>query len=696
MGNEKIKLGTAMPLLSAMAGRGRIYPDSFTVARRLHAAIWVFDIDNSRIIFANDTACHLWQAENEEVLCNRNLADDMSSTVAKRLKQYQIDFVAHNAVFDELWTLYPKGKPESVRVYFSGFCLPDGRMAMLCEAVSQVKDEPEKLRTAEALLHTDVMITLFEKDGAPFYMNPAARNAAFDPTLKFEDHFVYLPDYDTLIDNAETSGQHRMVARVRTNSGPRWYDISAKLCSDSVTGKPAILVTAVDVSELKNARDKARYLADRDQLTGCFNRTYLLQHVAAIQRSKTGRCALLCFDLDNFKQINDRLGHQMGDVVLKEVAARANKSIRECDILVRLGGDEFVIIFEDIAIGTEFSSRIENLLKLIAQPITHQSVRTTVTVSMGVTMFSPDTADLTNVMREADIAQYASKQAGRNRVTFFTEQMGSAANARNTIEQELKTSMENRNFVLHFQPRVDLAESRVVSAEALVRWQHPERGLIMPNEFIPICEETGMIEELGQLVLEMGCEQAIAWHKSGFDIEISLNISPRQFDDERLMQSLRKYSVHPEFPSEKIELEITENVLIGDHDHIENKLEAIAQLGYRIAIDDFGTGYSNLSYISRFPLNCLKIDQSFINQLPKSGPIIDLILTLARQIGATVVAEGVETAEHLDWLADHDCEQVQGYLLSRPVPLERLESTVEQLNAKCKSNALNADTRFTG
>ena len=680
MRNDKIDIGSGVPLLSAMPDEIGTASDPFAVARRLEAAVWIYDIDTSSVLFANAAACELWQAESEEALRKRDLASDMSPTVAKRLKQYQADFIERDATFKEMWTLYPKGVPTSTMVVFRGLYLPDGRMAMLCEVIASADDEPDNLRSAEALLHTDVMIALYEMDGPPLYMNPAARNAASRTHQGIREKFADPADYRNLITTLNTSGEHRIVAKVHTSAGRRWHDLSAKRCSDAVTGKPAVLMTAIDVSELKIARDQARFLADRDQLTGCYNRTYLLRYMAMLQQCQTERCALLCFDVDHFKQINDRLGHEMGDIVLKKIVSRVRKAIRKQDIMVRLGGDEFVIIFEDTPNEAEFLPRIDMLLDVISQPITHETTRVAVTVSMGATTFLPSSADFTAILREADIALYASKQAGRNRATFFNDEMGTAARVRDTIEIELKRSIANRDFVLHYQPRVCLREAQVVSAEALVRWEHPKLGLIMPGEFIPVCEETGMIEDLGQLVLEMGCEQAITWQRSGMDVGLSLNISPRQFNDERLMKSLAGFSEREDFPTGKIELEITESVLIGDHGEIEKKLEAISKMGYRVAIDDFGTGYSNLSYISRFPLNCLKIDQSFISQLPKSGPIISLILTLAKQIGATVVAEGVETREQLDWLSDQDCDQVQGYFLSRPVPLGDFADVIQALN----------------
>lgn len=679
MRNEKIMDGVVVHRRSIAPAAA---VDVSVPVNRLKTALWIYDIDDARILHANASACELWQAESEDDLCARDLATDMSPTVAKRLKQYQLDFIERDATFSEMWTIYPNGRPTSVMVVYCGYPLPDGRMAMQCEVVGGAEDEPDNLRSAEALLHTDVMIALHDAEGPPIYLNPAARNTATHAMQTISEKFVDPADYGRLMQELETSGEHRMISKVNTSAGPRWHDLTVKQCSDAVTGNPAILVTAIDVSELKIARDKARYLADRDQLTGCYNRSYLQQYMSTLGRYQSKPCALLYFDIDRFKQINDRLGHEMGDVVLKEIAERVSKYIRRSDTFVRLGGDEFVIVFEEICSEGLLDTKLQKLLKLLAEPITHDATRVTATVSMGVATFVPDTAHFTQIMREADIALYASKQAGRNCVTFFSTEMGTLAKARDLVELELKRAIENREFALQFQPRYCFKSGRVVSVEALVRWQHPERGLIMPAEFISICEETGMIEDLGQLVLEMVCLKAMDWHRAGLDVQISLNISPRQFEDNRLLKSLKAFSRQADFPRGKIELEITENVLMGDHALIVQRLEAIAAMGFHIAIDDFGTGYSNLSYISRFPLNCLKIDQSFISQLPQSGPIISLILTLAEQIGATIVAEGVETKEHFDWLRNHRCDQAQGYYLSRPVDAEEVADVIERLHTE--------------
>ena len=664
---------------SSDPGSGRALEGAtpFDLARHLQTPVWVFDIDNRCILHANAAACQLWQATSEDELRTRDLSKGMSTTVAKRLSQYQRDFRDQKARFNETWTIYPNGVATNVMVVFSGYQTPDDRMAMLCEVIGGIEsDNPENLRSAEALLHTDVMISLFRIDGPALYQNPAARNVLSDPSHTFKDMIVEPDAHTAFMFELDRLGEHRMVVKTHTAKGVRWYDLSAKLCSDAVTGAPALLLTAFDVSELKNARDRARYLADRDMLTGSFNRSFLQQHLATLAAQTDCPCAAVYFDIDHFKALNDQFGHEAGDLALKEIADRARANIRKHDILVRLGGDEFVIIFEDVQFTPVNSPELDRLQRALSEPIYHDANRIDISVSMGVAEFQPNQAEFETVLREADIALYKSKTDGRNRWTLYDEALGQAAEERRLVEVDIKRAIQDREFVLVYQPRMDLATGRMVSAEALVRWNHPKRGLISPGQFIPLCEETGMILELGHQILTEACEQAIKWNKMGKDIDISINISPRQFDDRRLMTSLEEFSARPGFPVGRIELEITEGVLIGDLSRIETKLKKISKMGFRIAIDDFGTGYSNLAYISRFPLNCLKIDRSFIQQLPRSGPIISLILTLARQIGAKTVAEGVEHKREVDWLIAKGCHEAQGFYYFRPLTLDRFQRLI--------------------
>ncbi|MBY4892758.1 EAL domain-containing protein [Rhodobacteraceae bacterium N5(2021)] len=654
--------------------------DQFAAARRLQTPTWVYDIDACRIVHANPSACTLWQAASEEDLQKRDLAEDMTATVSRRLKQYQADFIDHDATFKELWTLFPNGVPTSVLVLYSGFRLSDGRMGMLCEALPERDELPDNLRSVEALLHTDVMVTLFSADGPPLYTNPAAHNASGNPSAPLRDLFVSSADHAVLLAGLEGGGEHRQIAEIHTKTGARWFDVSAKKCSDAVTGQPAILVTAIDVSELKLARDQARYLASRDQLTGCFNRSYLHQHVAKLAEAKAATTALIYFDVDRFKQINDTYGHVIGDRVLMELADRAIRHGQPDDLVVRLGGDEFLIVLSQ-ASAAPWQERVERFFKGLSAPTEIGSISINTKVSMGISAFDPARTDIDVALRHADIALYLAKNNGRNRYVIYDDQMGAAADKRSRTEAEIEVALDANQFELHYQPRLDLATGRIVAVEGLARWRHPERGLVPPDDFIPICEDTGLIHVLGRQVLEIGFAQAAAWHEAGYDVQLSLNISPRQFSDPHLLEMLEGFAARPGFPVHKIELEITESVLIGDQDGIAAKLKAITRMGYRISIDDFGTGYSNLSYISRFPLHCLKIDGSFISLLPGSGPIVRLILALAQQLDVTAVAEGVEEQAQFDWLKAHGCTQVQGYYVARPCPASELSALLDPATA---------------
>ncbi len=654
---------------------------SFDVLYRMDTAAWLYDIDHARILNANQAACDIWKATSEDELRSRDLQENMSPSVGKRLKQYQADFKRSDAVFTEMWTLYPQDEPVSVMVIYRGHILPDGRMGMLCEVVGEAKDTPENLRSAEALLHTDVLIMLFSPKGPPLYFNPAARNSIDADCACLADFFVDPDELDRLLDDVAQYGEQRAVTKVNTVRGVRWFDVSVKNCSDAVTGKPALLLTSIDVSDLKEARDTARHLADRDQLTNLHNRSYLQNHLGWLEDcGATGDLTLLIFDVDKFKLINDRHGHDAGDAVLRQVATRARAVLPPQHLLARFGGDEFVIVIAEQISDGALSRQIEAVRSAISKPILHDQTRLNVTISVGVSKFSEDSTNTSDVMREADIALYASKQEGRDRVTYFNVEMGAAVVARDRLELELGRAVENNEFELHYQPRLDVLSGKIVGAEGLIRWNHPNDGLCLPGRFIPVCEETGLIDELGRIVLELGITQAIKWNANGRPLNLSLNVSPRQFSDPNFLPMLKELSERENFPKRKVELEITESVLIGDHELIAKRLRAITEMGYEIAIDDFGTGYSNLSYISRFPLTCLKIDRSFIDQLPNTGPIVQLILTLGKQIGATVVSEGVETQSQLDWLSAHACEEVQGFLITRALPLSEFETFIDKFS----------------
>lgn len=659
-----------------MVAEGHTLPgtsdDPFALARRLKTPVWVYDTDNRCIAYANEPAVTVWQAESEADLRARDLGKGMSSTVAKRLTQYQHDFQASDAEFSEAWTIYPAGEPRTLNIVYTGFIMPDGRMAMMCEVRGEGEEQPETLRSAEALLHTDVMITLFGLDGRPLYMNPAARNAVPATMKRFQDLFALSSDFNHLKRGWECDDECRHVAQVRTAQGSRWFDFSVKRCLDAATGDQALLVTAVDVSELKNARDHASYLANRDQLTGCYNRSAIQHHLENLRINAETSCqnyALLFLDIDKFKQVNDTFGHEVGDTILIAFATRVQQQLRSSDIMARMGGDEFVLLLNDFDDVDVLRRRMDQICQHVRAPVDCGSVQLDITTSIGAAIISltPE-IDWTLVMRQADVALYHSKRNGRNMYTVFNDSLGAEVDERAWIETEIKKALANDSFTLHYQPRFDVRTHAIVAAEALIRWKHPERGYIPPAQFIPICEDMGVIDQIGDLVCRKACAQLNAWHRAGISIDVSVNVSPKQFQSPGITDLFEEVAASAEFPTRHLELEITESSLVGDDIEVAEKVRRITDMGFRLALDDFGTGYSNLVHISRFPLQCLKLDKSFVQKLPATGPLLRLIFALAKQIGATTVAEGVERPEQLQWLQRHDCDEVQGFLFSKAVP----------------------------
>ena len=670
------------------------FTQPFDVARRLNQAIWVYDIDRCRVVMANDAALQIWQAESEADLAQRDLSKDMSTTVARRLKQYQSGFRENDATFSELWTLYPNGKPVSLDVIYTGYRLPDGRIAMLCEATRLAETTPETLRSAEALLHTDVMIALFAVSGPELYMNPAARNAWSSDTMQLQDLFINEREFDAILSDLKTRGEIRKVARVKTNDGWAWHDMSFKRCLDAATGQPATLVTSIDVTELKRARDRASYLANRDQLTGSYNRAYFQRKLDILDRApREHPIALLYLDLDRFKQINDKYGHEAGDRLLLAATERIERCLTVFDMFARIGGDEFVVLLSAQAQATDFEARVDQLRAEVSQPFFHNNTKIDITTSIGVAIIEPQRTSH-QAVRQADIALYEAKRTGRDRCAYYDDEMGRVAYERLLIESELAQALERDEFRLHLQPCVNLTTGAVIYAEALVRWHHPERGIIMPHSFIDICEETGLIEQLGNVVLKQGCALVGEWRRRGLNIGIAINVSPRQFLDDTFLSSLTCLAKAPDFEPGTVELEITESILAGDHNTVADRLRQITDLGYRISVDDFGTGYSNLAYISKFPLSCIKIDKSFIDSMPDSLPVMTLIQTLSEQIGARTVAEGVETPEQLKKIQDIGCHHIQGFFFSKPVPPDAFLTTVDRIQNTHRTDqaARHADT----
>ncbi|MBC7804311.1 MAG: EAL domain-containing protein [Candidatus Parcubacteria bacterium] len=427
----------------------------------------------------------------------------------------------------------------------------------------------------------------------------------------------------------------------------------------------------------KQAEERVLRLAHYDALTGLPNRSMFHQRVGqAIARARRSerQLAILFIDLDRFKNINDTLGHDAGDRALNEIATRLRGCLRETDTVGRLGGDEFVVLIEELPDPAQVALVAQKVLAEVERPVALDEQEVHITTSIGIATYPADSEDLQGLMKNADIAMYRAKEHGKNNYQFYSAQMNVHTLERLAMESDLRRALERNEFVLHYQPKIDLATGAVGGMEALLRWRHPVRGLVAPAEFVPLAEETGLIVPIGQWVLRTACEQNRAWQAQGLSsLCVAVNLSARQFSQETLLQDVARVLSDTGLDASLLELEITESMVMRNPAHAVALLDSLKAMGVRLSIDDFGTGYSSLSYLKRFPIDNIKIDRSFIQDLPADGEdaaITRAIIAMAHSLRLTVVAEGVETDKQRHFLHQHGCDEMQGFLFSRPLTAE--------------------------
>jgi diguanylate cyclase (GGDEF)-like protein len=427
------------------------------------------------------------------------------------------------------------------------------------------------------------------------------------------------------------------------------------------------------------ADERIEYLASHDSLTGLPNRDMfnrLLHEAMETARRRQLQFALLFIDLDRFKIINDSLGHEAGDALLAEIATRLRRNLRSSDIVARLGGDEFVVILEHTADRGAIEEIARQLLAAVGEPVRLSGHECHATASIGVAMFPDHGSSVHTLTKNADMAMYLAKEDGKNNFRFFTKEVKMPSIERLTLENCLRHALPRDEFSLHYQPKVDLATGQLTGVEALLRWTHPEYGMLPPGQFIPLAEETGLIVPIGRWVLREACAQNMAWQRRGLQpVSMAVNLSPRQFIDENLLQDIDEALAASGMSPVLLQIEVTESMMMRNVARAIKVLDEIQSRGIRIAIDDFGTGYSSMSLMKQFPIDTIKIDRSFVRDLPddtEDRAIAQAIINMGRALGMTIVAEGVETLEQEQFLRAHGCDEMQGFLFSRPLPPDQL------------------------
>lgn len=456
--------------------------------------------------------------------------------------------------------------------------------------------------------------------------------------------------------------------------------VEFSLAGLDLEGKHLYIGVLRDIRERQQLEEKLLHQASHDHLTGIPTRILLEDRVSqAIEsaRRKNEQLALLFIDLDRFKLVNDSLGHDIGDKLLCEFVNRLKQECRGSDTLCRIGGDEFVWLVTGIASEQDAILPATRVLECTREPFRFDDRELLISASVGVSLFPRDGEDVQTLLNNADAAMYTAKESGKNTFRAFSSEIGEKIRRHVELETRLRRAIQRDEFELHYQPQLSLVDGRICGMEALVRWQDPVFGLIGPNDFIPLAEESGLIIELGNWVLEKACQQAVRWRDQGFqNLRMAVNVSPRQFDQPDLVDSVTSVLEQTGLKAEHLELELTEGSIMTHVDQNTVKLSELKRLGVSISIDDFGTGYSSLAYLQQFPIDKLKIDRSFIENISRDRGDLTLVRTiigLAHNLGLRVIAEGVETEAQLSLVRSEGCEEVQGYLVGRPCPAAEIE-----------------------
>lgn len=654
---------------------------------------------NRSVIFWNKASENLYGYTREQAMGNK--LEDL--IIPAPYRQHVIDnvnaWVEKGIPIPAEELLLQRADGSSVPVYSSHTLIKntDNEMEMYCidiDLSAQKKAEEQALTLSQAIEQSPISMVLTDTDSKIEYVNSAFENttgysaaevigqstnilkSGLTPKSLYTELWqaiaagkAWQGELQNRKKNGDIFWEHAHIAPIFDNSGVTKHYLALKQ----------------DVTQYKQQEEKILHQAHYDSLTGLPNRLLSLERLAQMIKDAkrcNNKLAVLFLDLDDFKKVNDTLGHSVGDELLIQAAARLQNTIRSDDVVGRLGGDEFIILFNDIDDQEDVETAANKLLQQFYQPFQLESRELVSTISIGIALYPNDSLDAKELLRQADSAMYHSKEQGRNTYTFFTDQMNNDMHRRLKVEEQLRNALKNSELTVYFQPFVDIRNRKIIGAEALLRWYNPELGHVTPDEFIPIAEQTGLILSIGKFVLETAFAAAYHWQTYfNRQFKIAINVSPKQFRENKFVDLLKALLGQYDIKPSSVELEITEGVLLSGDLVINHNLSAINDIGISISMDDFGTGYSSLSYLRSYPFDTLKVDKSFINDItvdPGDLELVGAAIAMGHGLNLNVVAEGIETEEQYQLLNALKCDYGQGYLFSKPLPQAEFEALLEK------------------
>ncbi len=660
--------------------------------------MWVYDLETLRFLVVNAAAVAQYGHTEAEFL-QLTIRDIRPPDELQRLADNLAAAPAKGAEQSGIWT-HQRRDGSRMRVDVSSHSVTlSGRPARLVFAHDITEREQLKLalqlrsRALEASINA-IAITTHAPEGELIeYANPAfVRLFDHHPEAVLGrrlETLLALPPHDeqyqALQAAMHSQTEQTLLLRPRHRDGTLlWTQLHVAPVQNTERAIGHHVCVLTDMTTIMDYQEQLEHQANHDGLTGLPNRALFNDRLAqAITFSQRFQHSLwlVYIDLDNFKLINDHLGHQLGDQLLCAIAQRLHACANDGDTVARLGGDEFVLLLP-IANQRPMASLLQLVQEAVAAPVTLGAQALAVTCSIGISVFPADGADAGQLLKHADIAMYRAKEAGRNQVQFYEAAMHTRVAERAQIEAELRHALQRQQLSLVYQPKVDLHSGVVTSMEALVRWQHPALGAVSPARFIGVAEETGLIVAIGRWVLRTACAQAAAWQRAGLPpLRVAVNLSARQFRDQGLLDEVRAALADSGLQPRYLELELTESLMMHNVEEVVALVENLKQLGVALSIDDFGTGYSSLAYLKQFPVDYLKIDQSFTREMltePKVAAIVRSVIALGHSLGFKIIAEGVETAEQRQYLRQHECDEMQGYYFSRPLAPDAFAAFISQ------------------